>query len=391
MRTQGLRRDGLTWLAYLLLAFYGYFLNVLGPITPFLQAELRLSYTISSLHFSAFAAGILLAGLGGHLVVGRIGRWRSLWLGAAGISLNAFLLLIGRQPAITISASFLMGLVGSLILTIVPAALSDRHGELRAAALSEANIIASLVSTAAPLMVGWFARSLGSWRLALGLVALAPAALYATLGKGGDPAAPRAVSGPAAARRSLPAAFWLYWLGLVLAVSVEFCMIFWSANYLEAVLGLAKASAAQGVSIFLAAMIVGRVAGRRLVDRFSPLRLVAVSDLLAFAGFLAFWRPWHGSVWPGLAGLFLTGLGVANLYPLILSQAMGTAGERAVEASARATLASGTAILALPLALGRLADMVGLRPAYGLVILLLAFILLVLLIARRLAPARQGP
>jgi hypothetical protein len=30
-----------------------------------------------------------------------------------------------------------MGLVGSLILIIIPSALSDRHGELRAVALSE--------------------------------------------------------------------------------------------------------------------------------------------------------------------------------------------------------------------------------------------------------------
>lgn len=51
-------RDRFTWLAYLSLAFYGYFLNVLGPITPFLKEELRLSYTVSSFHFTAFAVGI---------------------------------------------------------------------------------------------------------------------------------------------------------------------------------------------------------------------------------------------------------------------------------------------------------------------------------------------
>ena len=54
------RRDRFTWLAYLLLAFFAYFLNVLGPSTPFLKAELDLSYTIASLYFSALAAGTLL-------------------------------------------------------------------------------------------------------------------------------------------------------------------------------------------------------------------------------------------------------------------------------------------------------------------------------------------
>src|SRR5215208_5708476 len=109
-------RDHFTWLAYLSLAFYGYFLNVLGPITPFLKEELELSYTVSSFHFTAFAVGILLIGLGGHFVVQRIGRWRSLSIGAVGMSLSVLLLLTGRSPIITIGAAFLMGLIGSLIL-----------------------------------------------------------------------------------------------------------------------------------------------------------------------------------------------------------------------------------------------------------------------------------
>src|SRR6185295_20414455 len=149
---QTFHRDRFTWLAYLSLAFYAYFLNVLGPITPFVKEELRLSYTISSLHFTAFAVGILLIGLGGHLLVQRFGRWRSLWIGMIGMSLSALFLLTGRIPVITIGATFLMGLVGSLILTIVPAALSDQHGDLRAVALSEANMLSSVVATAAPLM-----------------------------------------------------------------------------------------------------------------------------------------------------------------------------------------------------------------------------------------------
>ncbi len=62
-------RDRFTWLAYLALACYGYFLNVLGPITPFLKEELQLNYTLSGFHFTAFAIGILLIGLGGHLLI----------------------------------------------------------------------------------------------------------------------------------------------------------------------------------------------------------------------------------------------------------------------------------------------------------------------------------
>jgi fucose permease len=378
-------RDRFTWLAYLLLAFYGYFLNVLGPITPFLKSELGLSYTISSLHFTAFGVGILLVGLGGHYLIERIGSWRSLWIGAGGMSLSALLLIAGRTPVITIGASFLMGLIGSLTLAIIPSALSDRHGELRAVALSEGNVIASLAAAAGPVMVGGFANFIGGWRLALGIAALTPILLYLVFRKVTPPAEPSTRQDPTQAKQPLSILFWIYWVSIVLAVSVEFCMIFWSADYLENVLGIPKADAAQAVSLFIAAMILGRMAGSRLVQHFSTLRVVTSSILVAGIGFLAFWK--GGSVPLGLGGLFITGLGVASLYPLILSLAIGAAGDNTVQASARATLASGTAILTLPFVLGRLADAVGIGPAYGVVLFLLLGVFLTLLIAGRISAA----
>ena len=381
-------RDRFTWLAYLLLAFYGYFLNALGPITPFLKSELKLSYTVSSLHFTAFAVGILLIGLGGHLVIERAGRWRSLWIGALGMSASVMLLLLGKTPVVTIGASLMMGLVGSFILAIVPSALSDRHGEQRAVALSEANVIASLVSTAAPLMVGWFAHTAGGWRLGLAIVACTPVLMRLGFNKVEPPPAAVSLKSPAQGDQPLPVLFWTYWVAIALAVSVEFCMIFWSADYLENGLGVPKVDAAQAVSLFLAAMIVGRLAGSRLVQRFSTHKVVTASILLAGVGFLAYWMA--GSALLGEAGLFVTGLGVASLYPLILSLAIGAAGNKTVQASARATLASGSAILALPLVLGRLADAIGIRLAYGVVILLLVSVFLIVQFTSRLSSSRQA-
>ena len=374
-------RDRFTWLAYLSLAVYGYFLNVLGPITPFLKEELQLTYTVSSFHFTAFAIGILLIGLGGHLVIQRIGHQRSLWLGLFGMSLSALLLLTGRSSVITIGASFLMGLVGSLILAIVPAALSDQHGEMKAVALSEANVIASLFATSAPLLVGWFAHTGGGWRLALGIMAGIPILMFLGLGRNSSPTATSVAEESAQSDKPLPLLFWLYWVGIVLGVSVEFCMVFWSADYLEQVLGLIKADAAQAVSLFLAAMIVGRILSSRLVQRFSTRAVVTVSIVAAGIGFLLFWRT--DNIFVGLSGLFITGLGVASLYPLILSLAINASNGNTVQAGARATLASGTAILALPLALGGLADAVGIRSAYAVVLVLLVSVFLIIQLARK--------
>jgi fucose permease len=131
-----------------------------------------------------------------------------------------------------------------------------------------------------------------------------------------------------------------------------------------------KAGAAQAVSLFLAGMIIGRVAGSRLAVRFGVHAFVTASLFIAAAGFLAYWTA--AAPLFGMAGLFVTGLGVASLYPLILSLAIGSAGGGTVQASAFSSLASGVAIFFLPLILGRLADAFGIHRAYVLVLLLLA-------------------
>lgn len=382
--TASFHRDRFTWLAYLMIALYGYFLNILGPLTPYLKEEMGLSYTVSSLHFTAFALGMLLVGFGGHAVIQRIGRLRALWLGALGLSLGAVLLLLGRTAALTIGASFCMGLVGTLILVIVPSALSDQHGEARAVALAEANVVASLFSTAAPLMVGWTAALPGGWRLALGIAALVPILMRFGFGTAA-PARSTGQEDSPTENTSLPFLFWVYWMAIVLAVSAEFCMISWSADYLEKILSMLREDAARAVGLFLGAMIVGRLASSRLVQRFSVRHLVLASTGVAGLGFGLFWLA-DDPMWV-LAGLSITGLGVAGLYPLLLSLAMGTT-RNTTQASARATLASGTAILALPLVLGRLADLIGIQQAYGVVVILLAGVLIITLTAGR-GQARQ--
>ena len=67
-------RDLFTWLAYLMLGYYAYLQASLGPLMPFLSTELSLNYTISGLHFSAYALGMTLAGLSGERAAQRWGR-----------------------------------------------------------------------------------------------------------------------------------------------------------------------------------------------------------------------------------------------------------------------------------------------------------------------------
>ena len=79
-------RDAQTWFTYFILAFYGYLLNILGPLTPYLRDELNINYTTAGFHFSAFAVGMLLSGLFGERLQNKWGYTKTIWLSAGGMA-----------------------------------------------------------------------------------------------------------------------------------------------------------------------------------------------------------------------------------------------------------------------------------------------------------------
>lgn len=160
-----------TWLIYALLSLYVFMLNVPGPVTNYLKDEFTMSYTLSSLHFSAFAAGVLVTGLFGAYFIPRFPRQKVLAFGALGLGVGGLILAFGRSPAVTIAGIFLMGCIGTLILSIYPAILDEEMGARSPVGISEANTIASLFAGLAPLLVGFLVQKAVGWRPAVVLIA----------------------------------------------------------------------------------------------------------------------------------------------------------------------------------------------------------------------------
>ena len=371
-----------TWLTYLALGYYGYVLNGLGPVMPFLRSDLHLSYAEGSLHSSAFALGMLAAGLLGDGVVRRFGRHRAMVCGLGGLLAGSVLLVAGRTAVFTLGGSLLMGSLGTLVLVLVPAIIADEHGASSAVALNEANVVSSTFAVIVPLVVGGLARTMFGWRTALllGGLLLVPIARQlpglATPPRSGTRSAP-VQHGP------LPPAYWAYWLLLVCCVSLEFSMIFWTADFLHTVAHVQKDTASALVSVFLVAMVIGRFAGSRLARVFQADSLILPALGVTAVGFPIYWLV--GVTPLRLAGLFVTGIGISTLYPLALAQALATAPGRSASASARATLASATAIGTAPLLLGGLADHVGIDVAYATVAVLVVLAVVASRVARQAA------
>ena len=383
-------RDRFTLLAYFMLGYFAFLQAALGPAVPFLRAELGLSYTVAGLHFSALAIGMILAGLTSAEASARWGRGLLFWGGGAGMLAGALLLVAGRSAVVTVAAAFVMGLLGTYLLASIQATLSDRHGTRRATALTESNVVASAATILPPLLIGLGSQSGLGWGLAFVLAGIVWVAVSVISARVPLPAAPQAPAqhGGSRSRRPLPRAFWVLWVMVMVVVAVEWSLTAWGTSFLASVVGLEPALASGLASAYFLAMLIGRFTGSRLTLRLDSQTLLPVALGLAGTGFLIFWL----SPIPALnvLGLFITGLGIANLFPLTLVLATSAAPDQADQASARITLAAGIAILAAPQVLGAFADAVGLRGALSLVAVLLMGVGLMVFLARRLSPTEEA-
>ncbi len=378
-------RTRITWLAYVMLGYFTYLQEaVLGPLMPFLRAQLHLSYVIGSLHVSAFALGMILAGSFGDGVARRIGRRAAFWLGGIGMAVGAICLTVSMTVVLTIASTFVIGVFGSLLLVMIQATLSAKYQEQRAIALTEANVVA-------PAVIGLFQSVELGWRGALysivgAFLLLAFLCRHIPFPQGQHELRATPTENEGGRRATLPLAFWTYWIALVCCVAIEWCIAVWSADFLHSSVGLSSRNATFTLTIFFIAEVISRFIGSRLtrIVRGSTLLLLALG--ITCVGFPLYWLSPSGPfIALNILGLFIAGLGVANLFPFALSVATSTAPRQVDAASARVSLGGGIAIFLAPFALGWAADNFGIQRAFTIVLLLLLMAVGATLFANRLA------
>ncbi len=376
-------RPRATWIAFLYLALWAYMLYGLGNATPYLRADLRLTGFEAGLHASALAVGVLVAGASADAVARRVGPGWLMDLAVLALATAVALIVVAPALPVSLAGAFLLGLGGGTLGTQVNVELgraSDAAEMDSRQLMSQANALSMVSAAAAPLAMGLAAAIFHAWRLALilpivGLVAL-------TLLR---PRHAHERTFARAPRAPLPTRYWFLWIFLVIGVSIEFSFVFWGSTIVSRRTGLSAADATLLVSCFVAGMFAGRAAlGRGLGAERSTRGLLAVGLCIVVLG--------AGLVWaspvPAVAGvgLFLGGLGTAGMWPIGVALALRDSPKAHFEASARATLGSGVAVLIAPSALGLLADEVGVVSAWPIIALMAVAGLAVLAVTPRAQP-----
>jgi len=379
-------RDRLTWLAYAMLAYIGFSQSILGPLMPFLRSELGLNFTQGGFLPAMLASGLIVSGLTGDWIAGQRSRRAVFWTGAILLSVSVMLLGLSHRFALALIAVLGMGFGSSLTQVMIQALLSDRHVARRAIALTEANVAASLSTTLTPLVIGALQTTGIGWRAIPVLVILFLVFLALIFSRQSIPERAAAQIQAPEKNSRLPVSFWLYWIVLFFIVSVEMSMVVWATDFLDSVAGLSRTDAVLAFSAFPAAMLIGRIVGSRLTRGWSSLTLLMIALGITVVGFPLFWLARLPAL--NILGLFLTGLGIANQYPLTLSIAIGLAADQSNKASARVSMGVGVALLTAPLLLGWLADRLSLQSAYGLVVVLMIVACIIVINRRGLSEHR---
>jgi len=158
----------------------------------------------------------------------------------------------------------------------------------------------------------------------------------------------------------------------------EGAMADWGALHLEQDLDASPGLAAAGYSCFALAMTVGRLTGTTLLERLGRTPTVVAGGGVAVAGMLV--GSLAPSVWAALFGFAITGLGLANLFPVAVERAGALGGPGGVATAS--TLGYGGMLLGPP-AIGFMAEWFSLPAALTSVAVLAAVAVLITIVTRR--------
>ena len=369
----------LAWVVIYTAFCAGIFAAILGAVTPELREELD-NYQQLGILMMVWSSGAVLGALQGGRMAQRYPP-RPLFLGYTVVALASIgLIVLSPNFGTLLLGFFVVALVETALFTLAHGILADvsPQPELRARLLSMVDVAFSLGNLLSPLLVIGVQAVNTNWRAPYALYQLPllavlllfwPRRYFAQL------AAPHHAAEEAGGGLSYaqllrrPVIAWTVGGG-VLAGFLEWGQNFWYVSYGISAQHLSPNSARVGLQFFVAGMVAARLWQAFFHSSWSIRQKLWRLNLLALAGMaLNVLLPGVGGWGLPAVGNLLFGLGVGVVFPVLLATMIDAAPGQASRLSALLMLGFSLGSQLAGVVVGSLSDWVGLRWAYGCMLL----------------------
>ncbi len=355
------------------------FVDLVGIGKDRVAGDLELSdFILGLIPFAAFIWFFILSVPVG-IIQARVGKKRMLNAGMIITGIGLFIPYFFYNFVTVIAGFALLGIGNTIVQVSANPLLVDVVPGRRASSfLSFSQFIKAIGSMLAAPLAALFASKLGDWKLLFlvyGIISFLSVLWLGTV--------KIEETAPSGARASMASAFRLLGnsyilmmvLSIFLVVGIDVGFNYFSGKFLTARFGFEEVTAQSGRSIYFFGRMLGTFAGALILTRLSSAKGLLYSAILSIITILLIMTV-PASKAAAWILVFLIGLGVANIFPLVFSLTVQKYPDRSNEISGLMMMAISGGALIPPL-MGLVSDSLGVVPGMGILLLCAAYLLIV--------------
>jgi fucose permease len=311
------------------------FIDIIGVATGYIKQDFALTDFIAQFLPMMVLLWFFVLSVPAGVLQDKIGKRNMLNIGMVVQAIGLGLPFVHYSFGMMFASFILLGIGNTIIQVSANPLLQDvSPAEKLASYMSTSQFVKAIISFSGPLIAAFLAGSFGNWKLVFAVYGITSllAALWLSL-------TPITESKPDRKPASFASCFGLLKnryiafmaLSIFLIVGAEVAINTNISNILIAKYGITLGQAAVGISMFFAGETIARFLGAIILNWIKPKSFLLLTTLVALAGVLGIFLSPLNTIAFGF--IFITGLGIGNMFPIIFTLALNKMPERANEVS----------------------------------------------------------
>jgi MFS transporter, FHS family, L-fucose permease len=351
------------------------FVDIVGVATGYIKKDFALTDDLAQLIPSMALFWFFVMSVPSGILQDKYGKKRMLNLGMILTGVGMVIPFISYSFATMLCAFIVLGIGNTIVQVSANPLLHDvAPREKYASYMSLSQFIKAIVSLLGPIITTLMATAFGNWKLVFAIYALTSvlSVIWLVMTKIEESKSEHGVATFKSCFSLLKNPFIVVMvLGIFMLVGCDVGMNSNIANFLQNNFGLTLERASLGISLYFAALMIGRFSGAIILNWLSARKFLLITAIVALVSLVAMILV--KSVIVVQVAIFMVGLGSANLFPLIFSIAVEKMPDRANEVSGLMIMAvSGGAFL--PPLMGLVSTHVGITASFFVLVVAMIYL-----------------